>query len=306
MKLPSPGDLAPCEGGEWSSNRSGEFVARTLWHLVKSAGAGGSIALRTAATLLDSVNLIVRSAGSSGAGGDGAEMHAFLIRAGLTSDQCETYGDAFASDGIGLTELRALVSTEEGGKEVKDDFGVTSRALRLIKNALGEEQPEGKDDTCSEGGGDRDDQTGHLASLVDELVHALILACQNGHHDVVELLLDRGAGVGLALENGHTALMGACHGGHRDVAELLLDRGADVGQATQDGMTALMLACLKGHRDVAELLLDRGADVGQARQDGGTALMMACEKGHRDVAELLLDRGAVVGQAKQDGWTALV
>ena len=58
------------------------------------------------------------------------------------------------------------------------------------------------------------------------------------------------------------------------MAELLLDRGADAGQALQNGMTALMSACYNGHRDVAELLLDRGADVGQAMQDGMTALII--------------------------------
>jgi serine/threonine-protein phosphatase 6 regulatory ankyrin repeat subunit B len=47
--------------------------------------------------------------------------------------------------------------------------------------------------------------------------------------------------------------------GHRDVAELLLDRGADVGQAMQNGRTALMIARQSGHDEVVELLLSRGA-----------------------------------------------
>ena len=102
-------------------------------------------------------------------------MHAFLVRARLTAEQCEEYGSAFTKDGIGVGDLKTMVSTDEGGAEVKEDFGVTSRALRLIKAALGEEQSEGKDDTCSEGGGGGGGgQTGHLASLVNDLVHALI------------------------------------------------------------------------------------------------------------------------------------
>jgi ankyrin repeat protein len=62
-----------------------------------------------------------------------------------------------------------------------------------------------------------------------------------------------------ARQDGETALMYACKNGHRDVAELLLDRGADVGQAQQGGWTALMLARAKAHADVIELLLSRGA-----------------------------------------------
>jgi ankyrin repeat protein len=53
--------------------------------------------------------------------------------------------------------------------------------------------------------------------------------------------------------------MKACQNGHRDVAELLLDRGADVRQAQQGGWTALMLARATAHADVIELLLSRGA-----------------------------------------------
>ncbi len=49
--------------------------------------------------------------------------------------------------------------------------------------------------------------------------------------------------------------MWACRMGHHNVAELLLDRGANVGQTKHGGWTALMLACLNGHRDVTELLL---------------------------------------------------
>ena len=50
----------------------------------------------------------------------------------------------------------------------------------------------------------------------------------------------------------------ACQNGHRDVAELLLDRGADVGQANANGLTALMLARHAERDNVVELLLSRG------------------------------------------------
>jgi ankyrin repeat protein len=354
MALPKPRNLVrgivPFNGEEWSTKHRGEFVARSLWHLVESVCREGGSALSTAETLIDSVNLIAGSVvGLSGAGGGDAAMHALLVRAGLTVEQCKEYVSAFTKDGIGVRDLKTMVSTDEGGAEVKEDFGVTPCALHLIKVALGKEQEEGKDNKCSEGGGG--DQTGHLATLSDELVRALSWACQNGHRDVAELLLDRGAGVETTkptlrpLATKHTkeetmtfnkeykrlrkeglptkdamdettellrvlvqlklALMLACENGHRDVAELLLDRGADVGQARQDGGTALMSACQNGNGDVVELLLDRGADVGQAKQNGVTALLIACRKGHRGVAELLLDRGADVGQADEVGGTAL-
>jgi ankyrin repeat protein len=47
-------------------------------------------------------------------------------------------------------------------------------------------------------------------------------------------------------------------GGRADVARLLLDRGAEVDQARDDGKAALQAASQQGHVDVAQVLLDRG------------------------------------------------
>jgi hypothetical protein len=120
-----------------------------------------------------------------------------------------------------------------------------------------------------------------------------MLACQEGHRDVAELLLDRGADVGQAKQDGTTALILACEKGHRDVAELLLDRGADVGQADENGMTALMWACQKGHLDVATLLFEKSADANQAMDNTVTPLMCASHFGHLPCVEALLSHGAV-------------
>ena len=52
----------------------------------------------------------------------------------------------------------------------------------------------------------------------------------------------------------------ACQEGHVDAARLLLDNGAEVDRAAEDGTTPLFIACYKGHVDVARLLLDKGAE----------------------------------------------
>ena len=51
----------------------------------------------------------------------------------------------------------------------------------------------------------------------------------------------------------------ACEKGHVDAARLLLDKGAEVNRATEDGRTPLLVACLQGHVDAVRLLLDNGA-----------------------------------------------
>ena len=132
---------------------------------------------------------------------------------------------------------------------------------------------------------------------------ALMLAAAGGHEAVTKLLLDHGADVATATKKGQTALIRAAFGGHEAVTKLLLDHGADVAAADGTGKTALIRA---GHEAVTKLLLDHGADAAAADNDGRTALMFAALEGHEAVAKLLLDHGADAAAADEDGLTALI
>ena len=58
---------------------------------------------------------------------------------------------------------------------------------------------------------------------------AVHMAAQNGHTDVVSLLLSRSAGLlRIADKRGRTALQLAAANGHRDMTVLLIGQGADV------------------------------------------------------------------------------
>jgi len=80
--------------------------------------------------------------------------------------------------------------------------------------------------------------------------------------------------------------------GKVESVNLLLDRGAKINAATQDGWTALHFACLRGNEGLVQLLLDRGADVSMTTMTGVSALSIATSEGDRDIIQLLLDRGA--------------
>ena len=136
----------------------------------------------------------------------------------------------------------------------------------------------------------------------------LYIAAYKGHTDTVQTLIDRGARIG-GTTHGVTALMSAAFKGHTDTVQTLIDRGASVNQDTTDnGWTALMSAAKNGHPDTVQTLIDRGASVNQGRTDNGwTALMSAAKNGHPDTVQMLIDRGASVNQGRTDnGWTALM
>merc|ERR1712210_135727 len=123
---------------------------------------------------------------------------------------------------------------------------------------------------------------------------ALTLACFQGRHEVVSLLLDRKANVEHRAKTGLTPLMEAASGGFVDVGRVLLDKGADVNAppvpSSRD--TALTIAADKGHCRFVELLLSRGAQVDVRNKKGNSSLWLAANGGHLDVVQLLHSAGA--------------
>jgi len=150
----------------------------------------------------------------------------------------------------------------------------------------------------------------------DEFLHAFLVASQNGHTEVVRLLLanpdvDPAAKVNYAIRmasiNGHTevvrllladprvdpaavdnyAIRNASDKGHTEVIKLLL-ANPDVDPADDGNNYAIRFASMKGHTEVVRLLLER-TDVDPAADDN-RAIRNASKWGHTDVVRLLLER----------------
>jgi ankyrin repeat protein len=127
----------------------------------------------------------------------------------------------------------------------------------------------------------------------------LSLAAQNGHEEVVKLLLDTGK-VDVDSKDtrfGLTPLMWAERNGHEAVVKLLLDTGkVNVdSEDTRLGLTPLLWAALNGHEAVVKLLLDTGKVDLDSRNTkyGLKPLSLAAQNGHEAVVKLLLDTGKV-------------
>ena len=95
---------------------------------------------------------------------------------------------------------------------------------------------------------------------------------------------------------------------HRiDAVQALLDAGAQVDQADDDGITSLSWAAIANRIDMARLLIERGADVNHVDQKGMTPLLYAASIDFGDSAmiDLLLKSGARADVRTKEGQTAL-
>ena len=126
---------------------------------------------------------------------------------------------------------------------------------------------------------------------------SLMMAANKNHLQIVNLLLLRGANPNIVNKSsGISALHEAAFNGHFEIAQCLVDRGADVNAADNNGWSPLMWAAQERHISVVNLLLLRGADPNLVGQRGGNynepALSDAASNGNLEVVKHLVAGGA--------------
>jgi hypothetical protein len=132
------------------------------------------------------------------------------------------------------------------------------------------------------------------ADLGDEL----ILAASRGAVTTVRQLLDGGADVDF-LDDRTSALSIASENGHENVVRLLLERGARVNAKTKRGGAAIHEAAFEGHASVVRLLAESGADIDACTDTGATAIGIAEEMGHLQIVRMLLGNVALAPSKEQ-------
>ena len=167
----------------------------------------------------------------------------------------------------------------------------------------------------------------HLSS--DDKNEALREAAKDGHLDCVKALLEVGADVNEATNDGDSSvakngrkeesrsrvksmkyhkppLHYAAENGHEQIVKHLIEKGANVNIAT-DSMyekTALRCAVRNGHEHVVKCLVESGADLATDKREE-SVVHCAAANGHENVLKYLIDVGADVDQLDFRGWTAL-
>ena len=148
---------------------------------------------------------------------------------------------------------------------------------------------------------------------------ALMIACEYGHLEVVQQLLEYGADPNIGDKNGHAGIhhitmlddietprpSEKMMSDKLEILQLLIVREINVNIKDENGMTALMMASISGFTEAVKLLLQAGADpnkeqhipvnegfttssLPKTRTIGLTALMYASLQMNSEVTELLM------------------
>ena len=130
---------------------------------------------------------------------------------------------------------------------------------------------------------------------------ALVLVCEKGNTDAINVLLDAGADHNISDELGetwiHHVIDGTCK---KETIQIMIEHGADVNAMNKHDETALMRACTKGHIGTINILLSVGADPNVADTDGNTCLHIALRHSYsKEDLQAIIGHGAQVDATKK-------
>ena len=126
------------------------------------------------------------------------------------------------------------------------------------------------------------------AGTKDFVLHQAVL---DNDKQLVTRLINKGAAINVigSRKYGYgSALHLAVREGHLEIANLLLKRGAEVDVLDPDDFTPLHNAAWNGNLEMTELLLDAGADIEASTYDGDTPLSLAQNNNQPKVVEFIL------------------
>ena len=161
---------------------------------------------------------------------------------------------------------------------------------------------------------------------------AVLTACYTGRREIRDLLISKGARLGLeeAAASGHLprvkelveaepaaarsyspdgfpVMALAVAFGHEEVVRYLLAKGAQVNAVATNGSgyTALTGAVASGHAAIVKWLAENGADVNYRYAKGYSPLLTAAANGHLEIVKMLVAHGADLDARTDDGKNAL-
>ncbi|XP_067659868.1 ankyrin-3-like [Haliotis asinina] len=141
-------------------------------------------------------------------------------------------------------------------------------------------------------------------SLVDVASNTVLhFACDGGNLEIISYILTQNAvGINSCGEDNWTPAMKAALQGHKDVFDLLVSKGADLSLVDGDRNTILHLACEGGNLDIVKYILKQNTvNINSLGENGWTPAMKAALKGHKDVFNLIVTQGADLSLMQEEG-----
>ena len=134
----------------------------------------------------------------------------------------------------------------------------------------------------------------------------LHIAVKRNNKEMVRLLLENGADVGLKNLHLNLPLHIAGARGHYEIICMLVDAGSKIDDKGFGGWAALHVAAYEGHLDIVNYLVShKGADL-HLRDDGGsTVLHCAAIKGHEKIIKCLFLNDAEINAVDYENLTPL-
>ncbi|XP_067660340.1 putative ankyrin repeat protein RF_0381 [Haliotis asinina] len=134
----------------------------------------------------------------------------------------------------------------------------------------------------------------------------MMLAAENGHKEVVELLVGEGADMSLVDKQRDNILHCACRGGdleggHLEVVTYIVSQNkVDINSRGWKQKTPVMVAAEMGKKDVVEFLVEHGADLLLVKDGGSNILHLACKGGYVEVVKYIVSQNKV--DINSAGW----
>ncbi|KAG8328790.1 hypothetical protein J6590_101651, partial [Homalodisca vitripennis] len=130
----------------------------------------------------------------------------------------------------------------------------------------------------------------------------LLIACHQGHMEMVTTLLANHARVDVFDNEGRSALHLAADQGYLQVCDALLTNKAFINSKSRVGKTALHLAATKGFANLCKFLIqDHNATIDVLTLRKQTPLHLAAAAGQLEVCRLLLELGASIDATDDQG-----
>ncbi|MTI12068.1 ankyrin repeat domain-containing protein, partial [Sansalvadorimonas verongulae] len=171
----------------------------------------------------------------------------------------------FCTNALAKGECKAVLSEELKGKYDEHDFLAACREgnVKAVQYFLDKDNFDVNEQFISGGSG--------------TYIHGLFPAAQNGHAEVVQMLVNAGAKINRTWDSA-TPLFQAAQNGHAEVVEILVNAGAELNK-TWNGATPLYQAAQNGHAKVVQILVKAGVELHKTWKDAAP-LFIAAQNGH--------------------------